>query len=68
MPRHIGFGLLALATAKVFMVDLTAMDVAYRAVVLAGLGALQLASAWLVTHLRGPKTGTPDARSPRPTG
>jgi hypothetical protein len=66
MPRHIGFGLLALATAKVFMVDLASMDVAYRAVVLAGLGALLLASAWLVTHLRGPRTGAPGAHGQRP--
>ena len=59
MPRHIGFGLLALATAKVFTVDLAAMDVAYRAVVLAGLGVLLLLSAWLFTHLRGQRPGTP---------
>lgn len=59
MPRHIGFGLLAAATLKVFTVDLAAMDVAYRAVVLAGLGVLLLVSAWLFTHLRGPRAGTP---------
>ena len=68
MPRHVGFGLLALATAKVFVLDLAAMDVAYRAVVLAGLGALLLASAWLVTHLRGPRAGTPGPQGPRPAG
>jgi hypothetical protein len=65
MPRHIGFGLLALATAKVFIVDLAAMDVAYRALVLAGLGVLLLASAWLVSNLRGPRAGT---HGPRPAG
>ena len=59
MARHIGFGLLALATAKVFMVDLAAMNVAYRALVLAGLGVLLLVSAWLFTHLRGQQPGTP---------
>lgn len=59
MPRHIGFGLLAAATLKVFTVDLAAMDVAYRAVVLAGLGVLLLVSAWLFTHLRGPRAGAP---------
>ncbi len=68
MPRHIGFGLLALATAKVFVVDLAAMDVAYRALVLAGLGVLLLVSAWLFTHLRGPRAGTPGLRGPRPAG
>ncbi len=61
MPRHVGFGLLALATGKVFTVDLAAMDVAYRAVVLAGLGVLLLLSAWLFTHLRGQRPGTPGA-------
>ena len=59
MARHIGFGLLALATAKVFVVDLAAMDVAYRALVLAGLGVLLLLSAWLFTHLRGQRPGKP---------
>jgi hypothetical protein len=64
MPRHVGFGLLALATTKVFLVDLAAMDVAYRALVLAGLGVLLLVSAWLVTHLRGPRQGTPGVPGP----
>ena len=68
MPRHIGFGLLALATAKVFIVDLAAMDVAYRALVLAGLGVLLLFSAWLFTHLHGPRPGTPGLHGPRPAG
>lgn len=68
LPRHIGFGLLGLATVKVFIVDLAAMDVAYRALVLAGLGVLLLLSAWLYTHLRGPRAGTPGLRGPRPAG
>jgi uncharacterized membrane protein len=68
MARHVGFGLLALATVKVFVVDLAAMDVAYRAIVLAGLGVLLLLSAWLVTHLRGPRAGTPGLHGPRPAG
>jgi uncharacterized membrane protein len=68
MPRHIGFGLLALATAKVFAVDLAAMDVAYRAVVLAGLGVLLLLSAWLFTHLRGQRPGSPGVQGPRAVG
>jgi uncharacterized membrane protein len=68
MPRHVGFGLLALATTKVFLVDLAAMDVAYRAVVLAGLGVLLLLSAWLVTHLRGSRPETPGMSGPPPAG
>ena len=57
MLRHAGFVLLGLATAKVFVIDLAAMDVAYRALVLAGLGVLLLASAFLFTHYRGPRSG-----------
>jgi uncharacterized membrane protein len=64
MLRHIGFGLLGLATAKVFVVDLAAMDVAYRALVLAGLGVLLLVSAWLVSSLRAPRAGTRDPKAP----
>ena len=55
--RHAGFALLGLATAKVFLIDLAAMDVAYRAIVLAGLGLLLLASAYIVTRPRGPRPG-----------
>ena len=58
MLRHAGFGLLGLAMAKVFVIDLAAMDVAYRALVLAGLGVLLLASAFLFTHFRGPRSGS----------
>jgi hypothetical protein len=59
MLRHAGFGLLGLATVKVFVIDLAAMDVAYRALVLAGLGLLLLLSAYLFTHFRGPRSGAP---------
>ena len=51
MLRHAGLGLLGLATGKVFVIDLAAMDVAYRAVVLAALGLLLLVSAYLFTRL-----------------
>jgi uncharacterized membrane protein len=69
MLRHAGLGLLALATAKVFTIDLAAMDVAYRALVLAGLGLLLLLSAWLFTHFRGPHSGATGIRGgPRPAG
>ena len=54
--RHIGLGLLGIATLKVFVVDLASMDVAYRAVVLAGLGVLLILAAGLFTRLRGPRS------------
>ena len=38
---------MALATAKVFLFDLSALDVAYRVISLFVLGLLLLASAWL---------------------
>ena len=57
MLRHAGFGLLGLAIAKVVLIDMASMDVAYRAVVLAGVGLLLLASAYLWTHFRGPRSG-----------
>jgi uncharacterized membrane protein len=67
--RHAGLGLLGLATIKVFVVDLGSMDAADRAVVLAGLGVLLLASAWLFTHLRGQHPGAAGPpRGQRPAG
>ena len=57
MLRHAGLGLLGIATLKVFLIDLASMDVAYRALVLAGLGLLLLLSAWLFTRFRGPRAG-----------
>jgi uncharacterized membrane protein len=60
--RQGALGLLALATAKVFLVDLAAMDVAYRAVVLAGLGLLLLVGAWVVTRFAGPRQAVPEHR------
>jgi uncharacterized membrane protein len=55
LARHVGLGLLGIATLKVFVVDLASMDVAYRAVVLAGLGVLLMLAAGLFTRLRGPR-------------
>jgi uncharacterized membrane protein len=43
--RRAGLALLGLATAKVFIVDLAALDVAYRVLSLVGLGVLLLVSA-----------------------
>ena len=45
--RLAGLALLALATAKVFLFDLAALDVAYRVISLIALGLLLLVSAWL---------------------
>ena len=45
--RQGGLLLLALATTKVFLFDLAALDVAYRVISLIALGLLLLASAWL---------------------
>jgi uncharacterized membrane protein len=58
LARHVGLGLLGIATLKVFVVDLASMDVAYRAVVLAGLGVLLMLAAGLYTRLRRPQAMT----------
>lgn len=50
--RHGGLALLALATAKVFLFDLSALDVAYRVISLIVVGLLLLASAWLWQRLQ----------------
>ena len=50
--RQAGLVLLGLATVKVFLVDLAALDVAYRVLSLAALGLLLLASAYAFTRLR----------------
>ncbi|HKF85995.1 MAG TPA: DUF2339 domain-containing protein, partial [Candidatus Limnocylindrales bacterium] len=65
--RDAGLGLLALATAKVFIFDLASLDVAYRVLSLAALGLLLLASAWLYLRFRGPRVGAgelPEGGSP----
>ena len=68
LGRHVGLGLLGIATLKVFVVDLASMDVAYRAVVLAGLGVLLIVAAGLYTRLRGPRTGNGGTPGARPGG
>ena len=54
--RHLGLALLALATVKVFVVDLAALDVAYRVLSFIGLGVLLLISAYAFQSLR-PRPG-----------
>ena len=47
MIRLSGLALLGLATAKVFLVDLSALDIAYRVMSLVALGVLLLVSAFV---------------------
>lgn len=50
--REAGLVLLALVTGKVFLVDLAALDVAYRVMSLLALGVILLASAYLFGRFR----------------
>ena len=52
--RLAGLALLALATAKVFLFDLSALDVAYRVVSLIALGLILLVSAGLWQRMQPP--------------
>jgi len=56
--RVAGLAVLALATAKVFMFDLAALDIAYRVITLMVLGVLLIASALAWTRLKPPTTET----------
>jgi hypothetical protein len=58
LVRELGLALLVVASAKVFLVDLSALDVAYRVLSFGALGLLLLVSAWLFTRFRGPRSGT----------
>jgi uncharacterized membrane protein len=50
--RGFGLALLALATTKVFLFDLAALDVAYRVLSFVGLGLALLGSSFLAARLR----------------
>lgn len=52
LVRESGLALLAIATIKVFLFDLSYLDVAYRVVSLMGLGLLLLAGAYVYQSLR----------------
>lgn len=56
--RQAGLGLLAVATAKVFIFDFSELDVAYRVVSLIALGLILLLSAGLWQRLRPPQLAT----------
>lgn len=55
--REAGLGLLAVATAKVFLFDLSYLDVAYRVLSLIGLGLLLLVGAYAYQSLRPRRPG-----------
>ncbi|HSR24763.1 MAG TPA: DUF2339 domain-containing protein, partial [Candidatus Eisenbacteria bacterium] len=52
--RLSGLALLGLATVKVFLVDLAALDVAYRVLSLVALGVLLLVSALVHAQMQHP--------------
>ena len=62
--RFAGLIVLTLATAKVFLIDLASLDVAYRVITLIVLGALLVASAYAWTRMR-PSTATDREHGPR---
>lgn len=59
--RVFGLALLLLATAKVFLIDLATLDVAYRVLSFIALGLLLLASAWAFFRLQ-PEDATDRSR------
>jgi uncharacterized membrane protein len=64
MPERLfALALLALATAKVFIVDLASLDAAYRVLSFIGLGILLLASSWAYQHWM-PRAGDGDDGGP----
>jgi uncharacterized membrane protein len=60
LVREAGLSLLALATGKVFLFDLSYLDVAYRVLSLMGLGLLLLAGAYVYQLLRPRRPGSQD--------
>ncbi len=62
MARESGLALLALATAKVFLFDLSYLDVAYRVISFIGLGLLLLLGAYVFQALR-PRLGGPGSQA-----
>jgi uncharacterized membrane protein len=58
--RRLGLALLTLATVKVFVVDLSAVDVAYRVLSFLGIGLVLLASSFLASRFRDRAVGATD--------
>ncbi len=63
--RFAGLVMLTLATAKVFVIDLASLDIAYRVITLMVLGTLLVASAYAWTRMR-PSATTDDRPDPQP--
>jgi hypothetical protein len=61
--RVFGLGLLTLATLKLFLVDLAAVDVSYRVLSFIGVGAVLLGSSFLATKRRARHPTTADEGS-----
>jgi uncharacterized membrane protein len=59
LARGFGLALLAVATGKVFLFDLAALDVAYRVLSFIGLGGVLLASSFVAAHFRAPEGPPP---------
>ena len=67
--RIFGLALLALATVKVFIVDLAALDTSYRVLSFIGLGVLLLVSSYVYQHYKGRfEKDHDDSAPPVPTG
>jgi len=65
--RFAGLVMLTLATAKVFVIDLASLDIAYRVITLMVLGTLLVASAYAWTRMR-PSATTDHGSDPQPPG
>jgi hypothetical protein len=66
VARLFGLGLLAVATGKVFLFDLAALDVAYRVLSFIGLGGVLLATSFVADRFRS--TGRPPSGADNPVG
>jgi hypothetical protein len=67
LARVFGLGLLSAATIKVFLFDLSSLDVAYRVLSFIGLGGVLLASSFVANRFRTPATAAGDPPSSEPT-
>ena len=64
--RLFGLGLLALVTGKVFIIDLAALDVAYRVLSFLALGLLLLGAAYLASRFQPDRAPRPGPKPPAP--
>jgi uncharacterized membrane protein len=54
--RVFGLALLGMATAKVFLVDMASLDIAFRVLSFLGLGLLLIGTGWMYLRLQGRTT------------